>query len=319
MISETIPAALDGERLDRVVALVLAVSRSDAAALVAAGGALIDGAVSTTGKVRLIEGQVVSIDPGCLPQVGGPEANADVRFDVVYEDADLLVIDKPAGLVVHPAAGHQHDTLVNGLLARYPEIATVGDPARPGIVHRLDVGTSGVMMVARSQAAYELLVQALAERRVERTYRALVWGHPANAVGVVEAPIGRDPRDPMRMAIIADGRPARTRFRVVRTYHERVDVAELRCRLETGRTHQIRVHLAAIGHPVVGDGQYGGVRTGIDAARPWLHAEALGLRHPLTGAWLAFEAELPDDLVAILAGLGPAVAALHSGDDSAPE
>ena len=312
MIDEVVPAALDGERLDRVVAIVTGASRADAAVLVTAGGAEVDGAVVTTGKVRLREGQTVRVDPAKLPQVEAPVADAGVVFTVVYSDDDVVVIDKPAGLVVHPGAGNPTGTLVNGLLARFPEIASVGDWQRPGIVHRLDVGTTGLMVVARSEPAYELLVAALSAREVERTYRTLVWGVPASAVGVIDAPIGRDHRDPMRMAVVADGKVARTRYRVLRTYRDPHEVAEVRCRLETGRTHQIRVHLTAIGHPVVGDGVYGGARVGIDVARPMLHAEALAFRHPLRDELLSFTSALPADMVAVIASLGEATAVIDS-------
>ncbi len=304
MIHEEVPAALDGERLDRVGAIVTGASRADAAVLVAAGGAVIDDEVVTSGKVRLREGQRLVVDPTHLPRVLLPEPDPEVPVDVVYADEHVVVVDKRAGVVVHPAAGNPASTLVNGLLARFPELAGVGEAARPGIVHRLDVGTSGLMLVARSQPAYELLVAALAAHEVERTYRTLVWGHPANAVGVIEAPIGRDHRDPLRMAVVADGKPARTRFRVLRTARTPVEVAELRCRLETGRTHQIRVHLSAIGHPVVGDSLYGGSRRGIDTDRPLLHAEALALRHPIDGRVLEFTSPLPADFAAVLERLG---------------
>jgi 23S rRNA pseudouridine1911/1915/1917 synthase len=205
--------------------------------------------------------------------------------------------------VVHPGAGQPAGTLVHGLLARYPEIRTVGQADRPGIVHRLDKGTSGLLLVARSQPAYEALVAMLSARRVDRRYRALVWGEPDAPTGLVDAPIGRSTRDRTRMAVTVRGREARTGYEVVRAYHEPVDVTELRLRLETGRTHQIRVHLAAIGHPVVGDARYGGARQSLPLDRPFLHAEAVALDHPVTGAPLAFTSPLPGDLAAVLAGL----------------
>lgn len=306
MIDETIPAALDGERLDRVVAIITAASRADAALLVTAGGASVDGAVVTTGKVRLREGQHVVVDPSLLPVPELPSADATVDFTVVFADAHVVVIDKPAGLVVHPGAGRSEGTLVNGLLARFPEMADVGEPHRPGIVHRLDVGTSGLMVAARSQDAYHALVGALSEHRVERTYRTLVWGCPASPVGVIDAPIGRDRNDPLRMAVVIDGKPARTHYRVLHRFRDHGEIAEVRCRLETGRTHQIRVHLAAIGHPVVGDATYGGARTALATQRPMLHAEALAFEHPVDGTRLGFTSELPDDMRAVLAGLGVA-------------
>jgi 23S rRNA pseudouridine1911/1915/1917 synthase len=231
-----------------------------------------------------------------------PEIAVDVR--VVYEDDHLLVIDKPAGLVVHPGAGQRTGTLVHGLLARYPELVGVGDdPSRPGIVHRLDKGTSGLLLVARTPEAYEALVAALSARAVHRRYRALAWGSFGAPRGVIDAPIGRSARQPTRMAVDERGKEARTGYEVLQSYAEPVVVTELACTLETGRTHQIRVHLRSIGHPVVGDAGYGGARQSLPMTRPFLHAEALELQHPVTGEELAFRSPLPDDLAAILAGL----------------
>ena len=192
-----------------------------------------------------------------------------VPIVVVYEDDDLVVVDKPAGLVVHPGAGHRDGTLVNGLLARY-DLAAVGEPARPGIVHRLDRETSGLLVVARTPAAYDGLVRALAAHEVERRYDAVVVGAPESTHGTVDAPIGRSVRNPTRMAVRTGGREARTHYEVVDRYD---DTARLAVSLETGRTHQIRVHLAAIGHPVLGDPVYG--RTDPRIARPFLHAAEL--------------------------------------------
>ena len=215
----------------------------------------------------------------------------------------FVVIDKPAGLVVHPGAGNNEGTLVNGLLARFPDIAEVGEAHRPGIVHRLDIGTSGMLVVARTEHAYHELVHALSQRDVGRVYRTLVWGCPSNPHGVIDAPIGRDHRDPMKMAVVVDGKTARTRYEVLDSYRAPAHVTELECRLETGRTHQIRVHLAAIGHPVVGDAAYGGVRSGVVSPRPFLHAARLEFEHPVTGEELAFESPMPADLLAVLADL----------------
>jgi 23S rRNA pseudouridine1911/1915/1917 synthase len=257
-----------------------------------------------TGKSRVRSGQVVSVDTAMLPVARVPAADPTIEFEVVFADEQLIVVDKPAGLVVHPGAGNPDHTLVNGLLARYPEIATVGEAHRPGIVHRLDVGTSGLLVVARTERAYHSLVEALAAHDVGRVYRVLVWGHPENPIGVVDAPIGRDHRDPMRMAVVVDGKPARTHYRVLHEFRTPAIAASLECRLETGRTHQIRVHLAAIGHPVVGDGTYGGVRHGIAPQRPFLHAAALELLHPVTAERLHFQSPLPADLAAVEAELG---------------
>lgn len=296
-IEEEIPAALDGERLDRIVSLIAEISRSEASAAIDAGGVRLDGVVTSTGKVRLHAGQIVSVDPASIPRPSLPAADPAVAIDVVFEDEHLVVVDKKPGVVVHPGAGNPSGTLVNGLLARYPDLASVGDPARPGIVHRLDVGTSGLLVVARSAAAYSALVDALARHDVERVYTALVWGVPASSAGTIDAPIGRDPRDPLRMAVVASGKPARTDYRVDEALG---DVSLVTCRLETGRTHQIRVHLAAIGHPVVGDATYGGQRSSLLLDRPFLHAGALRFDHPLTGRLLEFAAALPADLAGIL-------------------
>jgi 23S rRNA pseudouridine1911/1915/1917 synthase len=300
VIREEIPAALAGERLDRIVALLTDISRSDAATLVADGGAQVDGVVSPSGKVRVAIGQIIEIDTERIPQRQLPIGDPNIVVPIVHADADVIVIDKPPGLVVHPGHGHPDGTLVNAMLAVFPEIAPIGDVMRPGIVHRLDVGTSGLMVVARSQLAYDTLVAALAARKITRSYETLVWGHLASPNGLIDAPIGRDHRDPLRMAVVIDGKPARTRYRTVTTYSAPAEASRLECQLETGRTHQIRVHLAAAGHPVVGDGQYGGIRSAISSPRPFLHAAALAFRHPATGEQLSFESELPADLVAVL-------------------
>ena len=297
------PRALDGQRLDRVVALVTGCSRSEAAALVDDGAVLLDGHPVTSRSRRVAEGEALEVEAPVRPAEAELAAEPGIAVPVVYEDPDLLVVDKPAGLVVHPGAGVSTGTLVNGLLARYPEIRAVGQPDRPGVVHRLDKGTSGLMLVARTDAAYESLVAMLAAREVDRRYRTLVWGTPGSPTGMVDAPIGRSSRDRTRMAVTVTGKPARTRYEVVRTFHDPVEVTELRCRLETGRTHQIRVHLASIGHRVVGDGRYGGQRQSLPMARPFLHAERLALDHPVTGEPLVFTSPLPQDLAEVLASL----------------
>ncbi len=303
-VREQIPAALDGERVDRVVSLVTGCSRSEAAALVAAGAVRIDGGVVSAGRQRVVAGQSIDVDLRELPVQSLPGPDPSVPVNVVHEDADVLVVDKPPGLVVHPGAGQEQGTLVNGLLARHPALATVGEAHRPGIVHRLDRDTSGLLVVALTPAAYTGLVAALGERRVERRYTALVWGVPEAPRGVIDAPIGRSPRQPTRQAVVAGGRPARTRYEVRTSYDRPADLALLGCELETGRTHQIRVHLASIGHPVVGDRDYGGVRDAIAVPRMFLHAEHLAFDHPVTGQALAFDTPLPPDLAGVLAGLG---------------
>ena len=299
---EVVGSALDGLRLDRAVALVADVSRSVAARLVAGGGVRLDGAVVTSGTRRVAAGEslAVAVDRRDDPR---PAADPGVAFDTVLEDAHLVVVDKPAGLVVHPGAGHDSGTLVNGLLARYPDIADVGDAYRPGIVHRLDRGTSGLMVVARTQQAYQGLVEQLRSHQPQRTYCALVRGQPEAASGVIDAPIGRSSRNPQRMTITDRGRVARTGYTVEQRYSEPVRSAQLSCRLETGRTHQIRVHLRAIGHPVVGDPTYGSGQLDdvFGLSRPFLHARSLSFTHPLSGDTVQAESPLPDDLAAVLA------------------
>jgi 23S rRNA pseudouridine1911/1915/1917 synthase len=300
VISEELPAALDGERLDRIVALIADVSRATAAALVEAGAVRVDGDPASSGKVRLEAGSRVDVDTSAIPSDDLPEADENVEFDVVHADGAVIVVDKPAGLVVHPGSGNPDATMVNGLLARFPDIADAGDPRRPGIVHRLDAGSSGLIVVARTAAAVESLTAQFAARTANRRYVALVWGHPSSPHGIVDAPIGRDPGDPTRMAVVVGGRPARTEYEVVEQIQAPADVALLSCRLETGRTHQIRVHLAAVGHPLVGDPTYGDRRTTLGLTRPFLHAAELSFAHPLTGERVTYTSELPDDLAALL-------------------
>lgn len=301
IVDETIPAALHGERLDRIVSLIGDISRADARALIEAGGALVDGAPAPSGKVRLVEGQNVTVDLSKVPVQEPPGPDPTVVPVVLYEDADIIVVNKPVGLVVHPAAGHGTGTLVNGLLVRYPELAGVGQPARPGIVHRLDAGTSGLMVVARTQAAYDALVDALSDHDVEREYVALAWGHFDSKSGVIDADIGRDPRDPLKMAVVRDGKWARTHFEVIEEFSEPADLSLVKCSLETGRTHQIRVHLSAVGHPVVGDSTYGGSRSSLKSPRPLLHAARLAFVHPVTAQQMQFEAPVPDDMSTVIA------------------
>ncbi len=299
-----LPAALEGERIDRVVAMVTGLSRSAAADLVTRGAVRLDGTVTTarSARVKGEEHLAVEWEPSDAPDLLAPDDT--VPFRVVFEDEHLLVIDKPAGVVVHPGNGVRGATLCAGLLARYPDLREVGEAHRPGIVHRLDRGTSGLLVVARTTELYEALVALLSDHDVHRRYRALVLGHPASAAGVVDAPIGRSRHDPTRRAVTADGKAARTHYRVVRTYGSPEPVTELDCELETGRTHQIRVHLQAIGHSVVADPLYGGGRLTLGLERPFLHAAELAFVHPHTGEELAFSSELPDDLRAALDQLG---------------
>ena len=301
MITEAVPSALAGQRLDRIVALIGDVSRAEAAATIAAGGVRVDGVSAPSGKVRLQEGQIVEVDPTAIPEPPLPAADATVEFRVVYEDPEVIVIDKPPGLVVHPGAGNMDGTLVSGLLARYPDVHGVGgDPIRPGIVHRLDAGSSGLLVVARTDAAAAALIEQFADHSATRRYDAVVWGVPDAPHGIIDAPIGRDRGDPLKMAVVASGRPARTDYRVVGTYSAPALVSRLECRLETGRTHQIRVHLSSIDHPLVGDPTYSQRRPMLGLTRPFLHAAELAFDHPGSGERVTFTSPLAPDLQAWL-------------------
>ncbi len=305
-----VPALLGGVRVDRVVAMLTEVSRAQAAALVDGGQVEVDGAVVSVPSAPLRAGSRLRVVLPEVPTVAvSPDAGVDVP--VVHADAAVIVVDKPAGLVVHPGAGHAAHTMVSGLLARFPDLAALGplsDPRRPGIVHRLDRGTSGLLVVARTAEAYRSLVAQLAARTVTRRYLALVSGHLASDRGVVDAPIGRSARTPTKMAVSAEGRTARTAYRVLRRLDEPLAATLVAVALETGRTHQIRVHLSAIGHPVVGDDRYGrGGRVGgraLPAGRLFLHAARLGFTHPQSGEAVSWWSPLPADLAGLSGPVG---------------
>ena len=243
-------------------------------------------------------GDVIEFELNALPSEGAANAEA-IQLKVVFEDADLVVIDKPAGMVVHPAPGHHSGTLVNALLGLGGTWSRTGGAERPGIVHRLDKGTSGLIVAARNDVAHRALSAQLSDRSLSRTYLAIARGVVKSQAGQLEGAIGRHPKERKRMAVVASGRFARTRYEVV---ERRRTHTLLRCDLETGRTHQIRVHLAALGHPIAGDTQYGGRRPG-EPPRPMLHAWRLRLRHPRTGAEMSFEAPPPDDFQAYWSSL----------------
>ena len=309
-LAVAVPALLDGVRLDRAVSMLAAVPRAAAAALVAEGRVRVDGRVERTRSRPVRAGSALAVSTG----EGPPPLEADegVPFAVVHEDADLVVVDKPAGVVVHPGAGRPGGTLVNGLLARYPDLAQlvadgVCPPTRPGIVQRLDRETSGLLAVARTARAYQSLVEQLSARTVERRYTALVSGAVEGERGVVDAPIGRSDRQPTRMAVSAGGREARTSYQVLERLTAGGEATLLSLELETGRTHQIRVHLAAIGHPVVGDRRYGrgrqAVTTALGRDRLFLHAARLGVDHPADGRRVRVSSPLPGDLEGVLDAL----------------
>ncbi len=300
-----VPALLGGVRLDRALSMLTGISRSEAATLITSGSVAVNGRIDRPRSHVLSEGdRLEAVLESSVPV--GVEPDPSVKVDVIAEDPSFLVIDKSADLIVHPGAGHRTGTMIGGLLARYPELEGVGlesggHPDRPGVVHRLDRGTSGLLVVARTEEAYRSLVGQLSARDVDRWYLALVRGVVADERGVVDAPIGRSLRSPTMMAVSRDGRPARTAYEVVRRFEGTAPRTLLRCKLETGRTHQIRVHLQAIGHPVVGDARYGRL---IDAElgrdRFFLHAYRLGFEHPVTGEQVSFTSPLPDDLVRLV-------------------
>ncbi len=298
--SAVISGVLDGQRLDRVVALAVDVSRSVARSLVEDGAVRIDGRVITVPSQRVASGSTLEVTYEPEPPVR-MDPDPTVPLEVVYDDAHVIVVNKPAGVIVHPGSGHAGGTLVNGLLARYPELAEVGDRVRPGVVHRLDAGTTGLLVVARTSVAHERLVAELSAHEVRREYRLLCVGVIEPPAGVIDAPIGRSPRDPTAMAVVADGRPARTRYRRL----ARADAVSLvACELETGRTHQIRVHLQAHGFPVLGDRRYGGGGPMPELDRPLLHAAVLAFEHPVSGERLRFSAPDPVDMVEVCRSLG---------------
>ncbi len=225
------------------------------------------------------------------PATPAPPAAENIPLDILYEDKDLLVIDKPAGLTAHPAPGHPGHTVVNAVLAHLPSLPDSGDLMRPGIVHRLDRGTSGLMLIAKNKQALSNLKDQFKERSVKKAYLVLVKGHLSPENGVIDAPIGRDPRNRKRMAVVASRRESRTEYRVIR-YPEGYSLLEVMT--ETGRTHQIRVHLSAIGHPVIGDATYGAKSAFL--GRQFVHAHRLGFRLPSSGEYVEFTSELPPDL-----------------------
>lgn len=304
-----VPATLDGQRLDRTVALLAGTTRAEATRLVDGGRVQVDGVAVVQRRRLLREGQVLEVFVA-LRDGSTLVPDRSVPFRVVYEDAHLIVVDKPAGVVVHHGAGHQGGTLVDGLVARYPELVELplhgaGDPGRPGIVHRLDKDTSGLLVVARSVASYHALSAQMRSHQVRRIYTALVRGLVADPGGVIDAPIGRSTRSPTRMTVSVSGRPARTSFEVVATCRDPVQATLLDVSLETGRTHQVRVHLSAIGHPVVGDSRYGRPtdvavdRRQLGVTRHFLHAKELTVAD-VDGVVHTFHAPLPVDLTVVM-------------------
>ena len=290
-----VPDGLDGMRVDAGVARLLGLSRTAVAELARRDAVLVDG--EPVGKSdRLTGGSWIEVEmpePRAEPAV---VAEPVPGMEVVYSDADIVVVDKPVGVAAHPSVGWTGPTVIGGLAAAGYRISTSGPPERKGIVHRLDVGTSGLMAVAASERAYTLLKRAFRERTVDKTYHALVQGHPDPLAGTIDAPIGRHRSADWRFAVTADGKPSVTHYETLEA-HQAASLLEVH--LETGRTHQIRVHFSALHHPCVGDPLYGSDpvlarRLGLD--RQWLHAVGLGFDHPGTGEYVEFSSRYPDDL-----------------------
>jgi 23S rRNA pseudouridine1911/1915/1917 synthase len=296
-----IPDGLDGLRLDAAVARLFGLSRTAAAALVAAGGVTLDGDVP--GKsTRVPSGAWLEVD---LPPAPGaddapPPAMTVPGLRIVHDDDDLVVVDKPAGVAAHPSPGWDGPTVTQGLAGAGYRIATSGAAERQGVVHRLDVGTSGLMVVAKSETAYTALKSAFREREVDKRYRALVQGHPDPLRGTIDAPIDRHPSGSYKFAVVAGGKPSVTHYDTIEAFRA---ASLLDIRLETGRTHQIRVHMAALRHPCVGDGQYGADPTlsaRLGLTRQWLHAWRLSFEHPSDRREVEFTSPDPPDLAAAL-------------------
>lgn len=299
--SWTVGPEAAGERLDRHVAARLEAPRNQVQRWIAAGLVRVNGRQAKS-SAPLAAGDHIDCEPPAPKEERVLPEPGDLRL--LYEDEELVVLDKPAGVTVHPGAGRSTGTLAHHLLDRYPEMAGVGGPGRPGIVHRLDQGTSGALVVARTAGAYARLSRAFAAREVAKLYLGIAYGAPAPLAGTIEAAIGRHPQRRKEMAVQPRGRPARTGYRTLAAASAGISLLEMD--LATGRTHQIRVHLKHLGHPLVGDPVYGEARwKGLprpvqaplrDFPRPALHAWRIAFRHPATGAPLAFEAPVPADL-----------------------
>ena len=294
-----VPEGLDGMRLDAAISRLFGVSRTAAAQIVSDGGASLDG-VRSAKSDRVTAGATLDVDlpsPDTAPS-RPPEVVQGLH--VLHEDDDVLVVDKPIGVAAHPSPGWEGPTVIGGLAAAGHRVSTSGAEERQGIVHRLDVGTSGVMVVAKSERAYTVLKDAFRERTVDKRYHALVQGHPDPMTGTVDAPIDRHPTSAYKFAVVAGGRDSVTHYETIEAFRH---ATLLEVHLETGRTHQIRVHMAALKHPCCGDLTYGADPTlakRLGLGRQWLHAVRLSFAHPDDGRWVSFSSGYPDDLQAAL-------------------
>lgn len=285
-----------GERIDSVLSLLLEdCSRSYVQRLIADGCVFVDGKINTSKKEKLKTDSVIIVNlPAPVSCEAVPE---EMDLDIVYEDEDLIVVNKPKGMVVHPAAGNMNGTLVNGLLAHCGALSTINGVERPGIVHRIDKDTSGLLVVAKSDAAHRGLSEQFAVHSITRLYRAISFFNFKDEEGTVDAPLGRDPKNRLRMAIVPDGKRAVTHFKIINHFK---GYDELSCRLETGRTHQIRVHLASLHHPIVGDTVYGPAKQPFKTQGQLLHAGILGFKHPVSGQYMEFSVQPPKEYQDIL-------------------
>ncbi len=286
-----------GERIDKALSNLHAEwSRSQIGNWITDGLVKVNGA-EVKAKYKVKAGDIVEIE---VPEAEPLEIVAeDLDLEIIYEDADVLVVNKPRGMVVHPAPGHTSGTLVNGLMHHCKDLSGINGVMRPGIVHRIDKDTTGLLMVAKNDVAHESLVNQLVNKTVTRKYTALVHGHIAHDKGTIDAPIGRDQKDRQKQAVVDSGKHAVTHFQVIERFG---DYTLVECRLETGRTHQIRVHMNYIGFPLVGDPKYGPKKT-IDFGGQVLHAGVLGFEHPVTGEYLEFSVPLPEDFEQLLQSL----------------
>lgn len=290
----------EGERLDVFLHSVYpAKSRSFFTHLIKEGRVLVDGE-SVKAGVSLKADQEISVDfPEEVPLDVSPE---DIPLDIVYEDEDVILVNKPKGMVVHPAAGHLSGTMVNALLYHCKDLSGINGVLRPGIVHRIDMDTTGIVIACKNDEAHQKIAEQLAAHSMTRAYYALVAGGFSSDTGTVDQPIGRDPKDRKKMAVREKGKHAVTHYEVVQRYQ---GYTLIRCRLETGRTHQIRVHMASIGHPLVGDPLYGAKKQPFHTEGQCLHAYLLGFRHPKSGAYMEFSVPLPAYFEALLKSLRP--------------
>ncbi|WP_055585863.1 RluA family pseudouridine synthase [Peterkaempfera griseoplana] len=294
-----VPDGLEGERLDAALARMFGFSRTKAAELAADGKVRVDGA--TAGKSdRVTAGAWLEVEIPAPPAPVQIVAEPVEGMRIVHDDDHLVVVDKPVGVAAHPSPGWTGTTVIGGLAAAGYRISTSGAAERQGIVHRLDVGTSGLMVVAKSELAYSLLKQQFRERTVDKRYNALVQGHPDPMRGTVDAPIDRHPSSDWKWAVVATGKPSVTHYDLIEAFRA---ASLLDIKLETGRTHQIRVHMSALRHPCVGDLTYGADPTlakRLGLTRQWLHAVHLGFEHPSDGQWVEFDSEYPEDLAKAL-------------------